>query len=175
MATIISEGITGDGYDVSVILSNGESKVFHFLSQPTNTQEKVDELENSILTPLTLEIARGGAKSRLDMWYQNKLSEGIDIGGIILKATIYDQSRLANLTTGINIALILQVIQPTDSLPTPIWDINGTAHSLTVTQFLGGVLQYMGSLGAIESKYSYYNSLIISSSSPEELENMVIE
>lgn len=173
MALILNQQVTGDGYDVQVLLRNGESRAFHFLERPENVQEKVNAMEDTILVQSTLKEAKENAQARLDVWYQEQLSAGVSAGDMVLKTTTYDQSRLATLATGVNTGIITQQLQTTDPLPSPVWDIDGVAHQMTVGEFLAVVLEYMAAVGAIEAKYSTFASSIATATSADELDALV--
>jgi hypothetical protein len=65
MATIIEESTTCDGYDVVTDLNNshGERHIWHFLSQPDDTQAAVDALEvdyiDNLLSAWVVEAENG--------------------------------------------------------------------------------------------------------------------
>lgn len=174
MATILDERLVGDGYDVRVMLRNNNTTVFHFLSKPDDVQAEVDKLEENMLAPTEYNQAKTGAVERLNAWYQNQLNAGISVGAFVMKSNVYDQSRLAALATGVNTALIAQVLTLNDQVPSPIWDINSVPHVVTVGDFLGMVLTYMDGLGRIEGQYATYSSLIDAATTAEELEAIIL-
>lgn len=169
MATILSTDHVSDGFDVRAILTDGSTHTFHFPNLPADLQSAVDTIEGVFLMPQTLEAARASAWAGLATWYERKLAAGVDAGGLRLKATTYDQTRLAALATGVNTALIVSAIQLTDPLPSPVWDVNGVGHTMTVQEFVAAVLAYMAGVGAIEQTYAAFASEISAADTVAEL------
>lgn len=170
MAIILDQSITGDGYDVRCTLKNGETRVYHFLVEPENVQAAVDALEDAYLIPLTLSQAKGSALERLESWYSNQLNEGISAGNYRFKATVHDQTRLASLATMVNTGLLAQVLTPASDVPSPLWDVNGVAHQMTVAEFMQAVLLYGSALGQLEGQYASTLAQINNADSVEVLE-----
>jgi len=83
------------------------------------------------------------------------------------------QARYAALSTGINTALLAGQIQNTDPMPSPVWDVAGETHNLTVGQFIATVLMYMAGLGSVESQYAGYASQIASATTTDQLNALV--
>lgn len=172
MATIIEIRTVVDGSDVVCMFSDNVQRIFHFNPLPENLEEILNQKEIELLAPIILSEARQNTLTKLNLWYDSTIANGVEVNGIILKASTYDQSRLATLATGINTALIVGALSTSDLSPSPIWDKDGVAHNLTVAQFCTLVLLYMTQVGLIESKYSTFYTNIFNESNIDILNSM---
>lgn len=176
MATILSEYVACDGYNINCETSLGP-RTYHFLSQPANAQYEVDlleqnevELVNMENAVLTLEQARMERLNLLHVWYANISSQGVNVGGTVLASTLEDQNRFTSLITLEHLALTLGARQITDI--SGFADINGQWHAVSLSELFSIMLQYAQVCSTWSYQYSTALEQIHNASSVEELESI---
>lgn len=175
MAIIVQSYTLPDGIDIDCILTNGAPHVFHARTDTVDLQSFVDAAEADLLatqTANTLEQAKQEKYAQIDADYNTNLSSGININGIILKATVDAQNEF---TKGlVALSLIRDLGQYDDNTMMSVYgltaiDYNGEPHDMTALQFKQLCAVYLQGIGTLRKTYLSRISAVNTATTIDEL------
>lgn len=157
MATIIQSITLPDGIDIQCTLSNGQAHTFHAPLGTVDLQAFADSAEADLLLVLgraTLAQAKESKLAQVDFDFDAQLEAGVNVGGVILSATVSAQNEF---TKGlVALGLLRDLGQYSDGTAMSAFgltpgDHDGNAHDMTALQYkqlCGAYLQAIGTLRA---------------------------
>lgn len=146
----LTEAIQAAGVPIDGVADLGSGN-YRIDFQAEATQEQRTQAE-AIATAFHVTDAKQARIAVLDAWYAGKVAGGVTVSGILLAADLTSQNRFDALTTLLFAALQAGVQTGSDN--TTVYSPDGTAHTMTISNYLLLMLGYGQILQGFAASYS---------------------